>query len=164
MRRNALLVCAVAMSLLFASCSESTTPNTDVSFENKLILRATVNGTAIAPNAVTSSGTDNSGTITFTLGATSASALSTLQLDATVSGVGVYKLGGSSSSGTFHYGELILPASVTNYDTGADAVVTLTVDKIDKTAKRVKGHFSGKVRSSAGTEFEVKDGAFEATW
>lgn len=162
MLTKALLLCTAVTSLLFISCSESTTPNTDVSFENKLILRATINGTVVTPGVITSNATDNAGTISITIQGTDL-AEGTLDLKATVSGVGTYTLGGGSSTGSFHFGEFGV-VEVTNFDTAADAVCTLVVDKIDKSLKRVKGRFSGRIKSSAGTEYEVKDGAFEGSW
>lgn len=165
MKKHLLLLCAAASALLFVSCSESTTPNDPIQFANVLILKATINNVVRTPSVMTSDGSESSGNVAFDIGGTIPESASTLNLAATVQNAGTYTLGGATGSGSFSFTDAtIVPPSATVYSTGTDAAVTLVVERIDRTLKRVKGRFSGKIRSSTGVEYDVKDGAFEGAW
>lgn len=158
-----ILAIAVTALVLFA-CSEKTTttpvdPVVEVKFDNVEYLKAKIDGVAYTgtPSApiITPKG---AGLIDISFNSTNSAGLVTLFATIADTGKGDYVLGTGGNQ------TLGLVQSAVSYTTRDGATATLSVDKIDMTLKRMKGHFSGTVKSASGESKVLTDGTFEVKW
>lgn len=157
----------VGIALFVMACSDNPADNTTDppqggSFENKDFIRATVNGSTYTAILTASDGSINEGVVTFTVGGNGAAGA--LTLTGSVSGTGTFTLGSGTDAGSLSLTIIQSPTSIVFYSTGDGATGTLIVDKFDLGVKRLKGRFSGTMKTSAGATMEVKDGTFEGKW
>ena len=155
------LLLLLAIGIVCVACADkSTTPDDSVQFENKEFIKATIGGNSYSSGIVIQQGrVGDDGKMDFSLRGTD---LAGLQLSVAFT---------SATTGTFTFGDGSGSASMSTMQnvggslaiyTGTDG--TLTVDKIDMTAKRAKGRFSGTLKASTGETLTVTDGTFEGDW
>lgn len=157
---NKFLAFAAIVLLCVACTSDPATPNDDVLFEGTQFVKATIDGASYSSAVSIQTGSvDSDGNVDFGLMATDMTGLQLL-------------LGFSSNSaGTFTFNDGSNKASMSTMINSGGALViytansgTLTVDKIDLSAKRAKGRFSGTLKTSAGDTKTVTNGTFEGKW
>ena len=160
------LIAFMGMALIIFACETTggPTPEPDpiveVKFDSVEYLKATIDGVAysgtVSSNAIVTPA--GAGLVSVSFNSTSSGGLVTVFATVADTGKGEYTLGtgGNNILGLVHSG--------VSYTTRDGATATLNVDKIDVVQKRMKGRFSGTVKSTEGASKSFTEGTFEVKW
>lgn len=157
----------VGIALVVWSCSKTTTNPTDpvveVKFDNTEYVKATIAGsTYSAQPSGPATVSYPVGMLFFTIVSPNSAGIMTISATVADTGKGTYTLA-TGGDGTMVFTSYETGVGV-SFSTTNGATGTLMIDKIDLSLKRVKGRFSGTIKSDDGATKEVKDGTFEAKW
>lgn len=158
----------VGVALFIFSCASKDDTNpvdpiVEVKFDSVEYVKATIDGASYSatpqPAIVTASGP---GMLFFTFSSPNSAGVFILSATVPDTGTGTHTLG-TGAVGSMAFTTFASGTGVT-YTTSNGATGTLTIDKVDVTLKRMKGHFSGTVKNAAGDSKPITNGTFEVKW